>query len=79
MSLLLALLSGLLQGAAFLFPTAQPLVWAGVACVAVAVHQTSSGLRAVALLALAASVRQAVALHWWVDTAHHFAPGVAGA
>ncbi len=79
MNLLLALLAGLLQGAAFLFPTAQPWVWVGVACVAVAVHRSSSGLRAVALLALAAVVRQAVALHWWVDTAHHFAPGVAGA
>lgn len=78
MTVALALLAGLLQGAAFLGPLAQPLVWVGVACIAVAVHRASRGVHAVALLALAAVVRQAVALHWWVDTARFFAPGVAG-
>ncbi|WP_366928109.1 nitrilase-related carbon-nitrogen hydrolase [Corallococcus exiguus] len=75
----LALLGGLLQGVAFLGPTAQPLAWVGVACVAAAVHRAPGGLRAAGMLALAAMARQAVALHWWVGTARHFAPGVAGA
>ncbi|NOK16883.1 nitrilase-related carbon-nitrogen hydrolase [Corallococcus carmarthensis] len=75
----LALLAGLLQGAAFLGPDAQPLAWVGVACLAAALHRAPGGLRAAGMLALAALVRQAVALHWWVGTARHFAPGVAGA
>ncbi|WP_223646516.1 nitrilase-related carbon-nitrogen hydrolase [Corallococcus sp. EGB] len=75
----LALLAGLLQGAAFLGPAAQPLAWVGVACVAAAVHRAPGGLRAAGMLALAALARQVVALHWWVGTARHFAPGVAGA
>lgn len=73
MSLWLALASGLLQGVAFLWPWAQPGVWGGVALLAVALHRAKDWRYALGGLALAALARQVVALHWWVETARHYA------